>query len=675
MAMPRWVRRGLVALGIVVILALAVGLAAPFLVDVNRYKPAIAGRIRAATGRDVGLGRISLRLLPSIALAVRPLTVAEGPRYPGRDALRAEGLSVRVSLSDLLRGRVTIRAIVLDHPTLTLIRDAQGRWNFDDLLARVRAAPVTAPAHPAASGETLSVAVDRAVLRSGMLRIYDDAVVPGRRSEATVGPIDAKISGWGAGRETTLDLDVGLGASRVSARGRLSLGGEAPSLQASAAADGVKLADLLSLAPWIGVPRPAGLVAGGDVDLHGEATLPLQHPEAVQFKGTLALHGVSYRDATLARPIEAIGGTLAVDGTRATWDDFTVRLGSSSLKGRLQLEDFLRPRVGFTLTSPKLDVNELLAAVSPAAGPVSSGHAPPPEGGTAGGLLDLITAHGTLAVASMRFQNFDLADLASTVDLKRSVFLLQVTRAALYGGALDGAVTVDLGRALPRYRLDVRLQGLEVDPLLGAYDASLKSLLRGRLTGDLQVAASGVAMDGILNSSTGSGSLEIKDGALTSFSVLKQLAQLLETAGGKGIGREETPFESLRATLAIGGGKARTEDLTLHSADLDLAGKGWVGLDASLDLGVTARFSEEATQGLLDKTPRLAELTDAEHRVAVHLRFQGSLASPSVSLDTRAQVRQVQERRKEEVKEKARDRLQDLLRRKLGAQETPTPQP
>ena len=51
MAMPRWVRRGLVALGIVVILALVVGLAAPFLVDVNRYKPAIAGRIRAATGR------------------------------------------------------------------------------------------------------------------------------------------------------------------------------------------------------------------------------------------------------------------------------------------------------------------------------------------------------------------------------------------------------------------------------------------------------------------------------------------------------------------------------------------------------------------------------------------------------------------------------------------------
>jgi AsmA protein len=675
MSVPRWARRGLVALGIVVILALAVGLAVPFLVDVNRYKPVIAAKIREVTGREVGLGTISLRVLPSIALAVRPLTVADGPRYPGRDALRAESLSVRVSLADLLRGRVTIRAIVLDKPTLTLIRDAQGRWNFDDLLARARVATATAPKTPATSPGTLSVAVDRALLRSGKILLYDDAVVPGRRSEASLGPIDATIEGWGRGRETTLALRVGLGESRLTARGQLSMSGEMPRLQASAAADTLRVADLLPLAPWLGIPRPAGVALGGTVDLQGEATLPLQHPEAVQFKGTLALKGVSYRDATLSRPIQEIGGTLAVDGARATWEGFTVRIGASSLQGRLQVEDFLRPRIGFALTSPRLDVNELLVAVSPAAAAAPSATGPGAAARTGGGLLDLVTAHGTLAVKAMRFQTFDLTDLATTADLKHNVFSLQETRAALYGGTLDGSVQVDLSRPPPRYRLDVRLQGLEVDPLLGAYDGGLKGLLRGRLTGGLAVEAAGSAMDAILASVGGTGSLEVKDGALTSFSVLKQLAQLLEMAGGKGIGRDETPFESLRASLAIGGRKARTDDLALHSADLDLAGKGWVGLDATMDLDVTARFSEEATQGMVAKTARLAALTDAEHRLAVHLHFGGPLAAPRVSLDTRAQVRQVQEQRKEQVKEKARDRLQDMLRRKLGAAETPTPQP
>jgi len=47
--------------------------------------------------------------------------------------------------------------------------------------------------------------------------------------------------------------------------------------------------------------------------------------------------------------------------------------------------------------------------------------------------------------------------------------------------------------------------------------------------------------------------------------------------------------------------------------------------------------------------------------VTVHLLAKGPLAAPKISLDTRAQVRQVQAEKKEEIKEKVRGRLRDLL--------------
>jgi len=182
-------------------------------------------------------------------------------------------------------------------------------------------------------------------------------------------------------------------------------------------------------------------------------------------------------------------------------------------------------------------------------------------------------------------------------------------------------------------------------------------------------------MDALLASARGDARLEIVKGTLTSISVLKQLAALLEAAGGKGIGRDETPFERLSGTFAIGDRKAQTSDLALVSPDLSLAGAGDVGLDTSLNLAVAATFSEEATRGMVQKTPAAKALTDKDGRLAVHLLARGNLAQPSIGLDTHAQARQLTEQKKAEVKEKVRGRLLDILTGKPKSDDTATPPP
>jgi len=671
MALKRAFRWLIAGLGVVVALLAAAALLLPMLIDVQRFAPVVTGQLRRLTGRDVTLGTIALRVLPVPAVTITPVTLGEGPRYPGRDAVRLRSLAVRLRPLPLLRGRLEFSSIVLDQPTVTLIRDRQGRWNFDDLIERAAALDKAAAAAPegALPAAAPALGVARAEIRGGRVLVYDDAVVPGTRSEATIGPIDASVEGWGLGGKTTVDMSAGLGESRVAAKAHLGGTGAPAALTVELPGSRLRAADLRPLFPWLGVASTGGLEVGGGIQVIGHASVPLEGVEAVSFEGTVDVEGMSYKDATLSRPIEKIGGRLAVNGSRATWEKFTASLGSSEIHGRLEVEDFLRPRIGFALESQRLDLNELVAAFptgAPAAGAPSGG------GGTDTTVLRRITARGSLAVSALRVQTFDLADVRGTAALRDGALSLADAAAKLYGGSLAGAAGLDLARGAARWRLDGTVTGVDVNGLASAYDPGLKDILRGRLTGRLGLDAVGDGLEAILGTARGTARIEIADGSLASISMLKQLAGLLEMAGGKGVGKEETPFESLAGTFAIGDRRATTTDLALDSADLDLTANGKVGLDTALDLAVTARFSEDATQGMVATTPRLKSLTDKDGRLTLFLVAAGTLAAPQVGLDTRAQMRQVQDQQKEKVKERVRGRLLDLLG---GGSKDTTPPP
>jgi AsmA protein len=673
----KWILAVVVA---ILILLAAAALLLPRLLDTRSIAASIASEVKTLTGRTMTLGAISFRVLPAPAVRVSPVTLGEGARYPGRDFVRLKSLEARLRLWPLFTGRLEIASLVFQEPTVTLIRDRQGHWNFDDLLERFQALESSAAS---ASGTPAGappgrLGIARAEIQGGRLVLYDDAVVPGRRSELRIGPVDAGLAGWGVGRRTIADLSVGLGKSRLQAEATLEGQAEAQVVAATMKSSRVEAGDLRPLLPWLGIASPAGLDIGGTVTLDGRASIPLASPAAVRFEGTAALDNLRYKDASMKRPVEHVGGKLRVSGARAEWDSFTATLGTSEVHGRMSVENYLKPRVGFELASKKLDLNQLMdlfGAGSPAAAPASAAAAPAaqPAAGPEAGLLAQVSGRGTLNVDALRFQTFDLSGVRGTVTLENGVLSLGDFAAGLYSGSLRGEAALDLSRRVPSYRLLTDLQGVDVNAAATAFDPSLKDILRGRLGGKLGLTASGAAFDAILGSARGNAAVGIADGAITSISILKQLAVLLEMAGGKGIGRDETPFKSLTGSFVVGDRKATTSDLHLDSTDLDITGAGDLGLDARLDLGLAARFSEEASRGMLEKNERLRALADKDGRVVVHLLAKGSLAKPQVALDTRQQFKQLQEQKKQEVKEKVRSRLLDLLGG--GEKKKPPPPP
>ena len=125
---------------IVLILVLAVVMfAATF--NVNRYRATIQSQLEKRLNRTVTLGDMHLGIFPPL-LQVQNLAIADDPKFnDAKPFVEANGLNVSVKLLPLLRKSVEIRSLVLQRPTVELIKDEQGRWNFSTIGTAQKAAP------------------------------------------------------------------------------------------------------------------------------------------------------------------------------------------------------------------------------------------------------------------------------------------------------------------------------------------------------------------------------------------------------------------------------------------------------------------------------------------------------------------------------------------------------
>jgi uncharacterized protein involved in outer membrane biogenesis len=201
---------------------------------------------------------------------------------------------------------------------------------------------------------------------------------------------------------------------------------------------------------------------------------------------------------------------------------------------------------------------------------------------------------------------------------------------------------------------------VDFNGLASDFSKDLKGLIHGTLETTLDVKGRGLDTEGLRKNLTGKASLALRNGKLTSFGFLKQLAEALAAAGGRGIGKDETPFDSLSGTFAIAGGRAATQDLKLVSPDLGINGKGSVGLDLTIAMDVGVVLSQAASADLIARTAKLQALANGKGELALELRVGGTLQKPSIGLDPNM-LRRVAE---DTLKKKGSDLLRQYLDRK-----------
>jgi AsmA protein len=126
-------KRILKIVGIVVAILIVILIALPFLINVNSFRPKLEATASEALGRQVKVGNLSLSIL-SGSVTADNISIAEDPAFGTTPFITAKSLKVGVELMPLITSKeLKVTDITLEQPEITLLKTADGKWNFSSL--------------------------------------------------------------------------------------------------------------------------------------------------------------------------------------------------------------------------------------------------------------------------------------------------------------------------------------------------------------------------------------------------------------------------------------------------------------------------------------------------------------------------------------------------------------
>jgi uncharacterized protein involved in outer membrane biogenesis len=130
---------------LLVVGTLAYGVHLAGTLNTPEFKKTVLDRAKAAVGTDVSVTDMKISLVSGVTL--RGIAVKNPAPFPG-NLLTADAFVLRYKLLPLLAGRVDVERLSLEKPSLALLMDARGAFNYEKLGARrgPGKAAATAPA-------------------------------------------------------------------------------------------------------------------------------------------------------------------------------------------------------------------------------------------------------------------------------------------------------------------------------------------------------------------------------------------------------------------------------------------------------------------------------------------------------------------------------------------------
>ncbi len=117
---------------------LAAWLIPPFF-HAGRYRHLLQSELESRLGRPVKLGAVTYRLLPHPGFSIENLVIGEDPQFGGEPFARVESAECDLPWRSLWGSQLNCARIMLDNPSVEIVRDADGQWNLESLLGVGRA--------------------------------------------------------------------------------------------------------------------------------------------------------------------------------------------------------------------------------------------------------------------------------------------------------------------------------------------------------------------------------------------------------------------------------------------------------------------------------------------------------------------------------------------------------
>lgn len=623
-----WVRRLLIALGL---LGLLVGIALTallVLVDPNDYKSALQDVMQERYDRTLAIdGDIRLSVIPRLGLEVSGVSLSE----PGSKQVFATVDTARMAVAwwPMLSRHLVMEHLSVSGVKANVVRDASGRFNFHDLLQKQHDPAARDTSASASAREEPSVQLDIGgiSLSGGEIafrdEVHETAMRIGRltlsASDISFGrPFDFSMSGRMLGQSPRADATVQVQgammldpyADRYAVRGLdLRVAGVLPSVRANA------------------------FTVRGDADVDAEARTVDVTGLAVAFQG----------DIGLSMPLTGVDAQITVPRLRANvaLDDISLEKAAIKTSGRMDNVPF-----AFMLDAPGLTITDQAVSGQPVQ---ASFNREGTQSLTAKLMLSEIGGRAqSLQVGRVSFTgqatrtdrttDFTVQSALAgnpaekTLELSRLAGTVRITDAALPGGRmeipLEGRLALDLARQTLAGAMQARVHDSDLDTsfdVAGFASPALRFQVKAeRLNLDELWPARQVAQPPAATPAPTPAAKPGEAGAASAEPPIDLSG--LRRINADGTVRVDTlvvrgvQVQDLAGKLHLAEGKATVSDIAARVYEGTLAGQVSASAENN-QLAVQARFSDVSVQPLLKA---IAQYEALQGRGSVVLDLQSS---------------------------------------------------
>jgi uncharacterized protein involved in outer membrane biogenesis len=381
-----------------------------------------------------------------------------------------------------------------------------------------------------------------------------------------------------------------------------------PSVDATLKTINGKVEELVSIAKAYGVSVPEGMGGSGNISLVVHATGPIRNADAMNFSGTGAIQNASLRLPSFTRPLNVRGVNIQFTQNSVNFTNLVASLGSTNATGNLSVANFQAPKLSFTLTADKINVEELqqITGGSPAQTEKKKARAawsliPSADASPAlaqPNLLQTVTGAGSIAVGSILYQQSELQSVHSTVQLSRGVIQLNPLTSQIDGGQENGSVTLDTRQSPMTYVVNAKLTGLDANKLLSSI-SSVKDTLYGTLTANTNVTFATPPSGDIVRTLNGMLGLNLANGKITKLDLVNELSKIGRFSGAGTAAKGYTSISQMTGTFNVHNGVAQTNDLKAALDVGTMAGTGTINLASQdLNMHITAVLNKGFSQSV-----------------------------------------------------------------------------
>lgn len=641
--MKRLIKYGLWVVGCFVVLVAAALIIIPRVVNIQKYKPEIAEKISAATGRPVTLGGpLHLSLFPWIGVSFSDFHLGNPPGFARKDFVTIASFEAHLRLLPLLTKKVEIDRFVLNGPEIDLERQKDGRTNWQGIGAQKQKAPAGAEkkeAAPAAGGPAKislkSLAIGEFSINNGRIHYLDKQ----HNEQQDISGLSLQLKDVSLVRPISVSFKALINGQPLGMTGRIGPLGQNPG-------QGILPLDLNFTAPGNlkahlagQLDQPAGALAYSltlDVPQFSPrqlmAALKVSLPIKPSDPKALEAVALAMKIKGSKKQLAISDGRLMLDGSRLQFSGDARRLAPLDLVfngnlDQLNLDRYLPAKAEKKAGTTKAGVQQQLKTAQ-----VQKRVQPQETKKIDYSPLRKLTLDTTLAVGKLKVQGLQMENIKLHLTAKDGVFRFEPLAMDLYKGTFVSSGTMNVQGSAPQIAMDANGAGIKVGPLLE--DLLGKELMEGTLKTRISLKMVGDTSGAIKRTLNGQGNLLFTDGAIMGIDLAGMVRNVQASFTGAKVPTQKpkTDFSELNAPFTIRNGLVNTSQTTLQSPLIRVVATGSADLvSQALDMRVTPKFVA-TLKGQGD--------TQQHKGLMVPVLVKGTFNSPEFSPDLAGMIKQ-----------------------------------